>query len=60
MRFGFLVDEFIEQFYKPLGSPLINERSLFSKMLLLTVEINLNENGRGISFGLKKAMQIVQ
>lgn len=64
IRFGFLDgedDEFIEEFHKPLGSPLTHERSLLGKMLLLTaVDKFLYDNGRGISSGLKKTMQILQ
>ena len=38
IRFVFLVDEFMQEFYKPLGSQLIDESSLFGKMLFLTVD----------------------
>lgn len=55
-----MVDEFMQEFYKPLGSQLIDESSLFGKMLLLTVDNKFKWEARGITFGLKNAMQIVQ
>lgn len=60
IRFGFLDgedDEFIEEFYKFLGSLFIYERLFFGKMfLLIVVDKFLYDKGRGILFGLKKIM----
>lgn len=59
IRFGYLVDEFMKNFIHLWGVHLLMRSYPLANAFVDSI-YNLNENGRGISFGLKKAMQIVQ